>query len=93
VNIALVENIQKSFDQRHKVMVTSSEYLHARDEFIRRTRGGVFSLFQDVNHCDMNESRKRLCAFNQQICGDMLYGGMLNIKTFRLSGRTQIFMC
>ena len=75
MNIALVENIQKNYAQRHNVMVTSSKYVHARDEFNRRTRGGVFSLLQGVDQCDMNVSCERLCAFNQRICGDMFVWG------------------
>jgi len=71
VNIVSVEKIQKNYAERHNVMVTSSKYIHVRDEFIRRTRGGVFSVLHGVDHYDMNESRERLCAFNQRICGDM----------------------
>lgn len=74
-------------------MVTSFKYVPARDEFVRRTRGGVFSMFQSADHYDMNESCERSCALTQQICGEMVYGGMLSLKTFRLSERTQIFIC
>jgi hypothetical protein len=80
VNIAPVENIQKIYAQRHNVMLTSFKYVHARDEFIRRTRGGVFSMFQGADHYDMNESCERLCALNQQICGDMVSWGSAQLK-------------
>jgi len=81
VNIDPVENIQKSYAQRHKVMVTSSEHNHVGAEFIRHlankfvTRGGVFSLFWDSAHYDMNDSCERLCALTHQICGDMVLWG------------------
>jgi hypothetical protein len=80
VNIAPVENIQKIYAQRHNVMVTSFKYVHARDEFIRHTRGGVFSLLQGADHYDMNESCERLCALNEQICGDMVLWGSAQLK-------------
>ena len=65
MNIAPVENIQKSYTQRHKVMVTSSEHNHVGAEFIRRLRDGVFSLFRNVVHYDMNDSHESLCALIQ----------------------------
>ena len=80
MNIALVENIQKNYARRHNVMVTSSKYILARDEIIRRTRGGVFSLLQGADHYDMNESCERLCALNQRICGDMILWGSAQLK-------------
>jgi len=61
-------------------MVTSSKYIHARDEIIRRTRGGVFSLLHGAGHCDMNESCERLCALIQRICGDMVIWGNAQLK-------------
>jgi hypothetical protein len=75
VNIDLVENIQKSYAQRHKVMVTSSEYNHVVADFIQRLHGGVFSLFRDVAHYDMNDPVKGLCALTRQIYGDMILWG------------------
>ena len=80
MNIAPVENIQKNYARRHNVMITSSKYVHECDEIIRLTRGGVFSLLQGVEHYDMNESRERLCAINQQICGDMVLWGSAQLK-------------
>ena len=61
-------------------MVTSFKYVPARDEFIRRTRGGVFSLLQGADQYDMNESCERLCALNEQICGDMVLWGSAQLK-------------
>jgi hypothetical protein len=80
VNIDPVENIQKIYAQHHNVMVTSLKYVHTRDEFIRRTRGGVFSLLQGADQYDMNESCERLCARTQQICGDMVLWGSTQLK-------------
>jgi len=74
VNIDPFENIQKCYAQRHKVMITSSGHNHIlTDKFV--TRGGVFSLFWDSAHYDMNDSRERLCALTHQICGDMVLWG------------------